>query len=249
MADSRFVVLASYPKTGSTWLGKIIGNLVAEHVPSGQVLPAFSKALPESERFTVRGISYQFVKTHFHPENARFQPLEGKYDSCVSIYRHPLDVLLSSLNYAKLKEHSASFIAGRVKAVEQLIADGEMRYYIDQFIEADGFPWFEGPSGKFSLYQRRWRAQAPRIRYLEIRYEDFVSDPHRTVADVNAFLNTGADAATVDKVVKRTDAETRGDGKFFWSRRAQNFDRLLPRELSDYFCDHYRQTLDELGYR
>ena len=205
-------------------------------------------APPESGKFTVEGVSFQFLKTHMHPENARFRSVEGKYDSCISIYRHPLDVLLSSLNYAKLKEHRPSFIDGRVKSVEQVISDGEMKYYIDQFMDTDGFPWFEGQSGKFSLYQRRWRAQVPKIRLLEIRYEDFVADPHHAVAGVNAFLGAGADAATIDRVVKKTDAGTLVDGKFYWSRRSYNFEKLLPRELSDYFCDGYRSTLNELHY-
>ncbi len=248
MTDN-IVLLASYPKTGSTWMRKLIAEMLVVDGDGFEIIPSFFKVFPEiSPQFMLRGSVCRLIKTHLHPEHETFGLFQGSLKAILSIRRHPLDILLSSLNYACMKENAASFIGGRVKSVESIIADGEFRHYIDQFLDTDGFPFYSGQCGAFSAYQRRWRAAGEITPYLEICYEDMVADPAAAARSILTFLGLQLSDIQIRKVLKNVAWRTRQNGKFFWRRRAYNYEELLPGELSSDFNVRYKPVLDELGY-
>jgi hypothetical protein len=243
------IFLASYPKSGNTWIRRMIAEVLA---PGGRVkeaIPSFGKTFPEdSPRWTLFGRPTRIIKTPFHPELQRFRTFTGDIAGAISIRRHPLDVLLSSINFARLKEHAPSFIGGQPKSVEQILADGEMKHYVDLFVEQDGFPWFESQTGKFSAYQKRWRDLGARLPYLELSYEDTVADPAATLRRIIEFLGLDAGAVDAEAITRRIDARSQPNGRFIWSKRAYNFESKLPRDLAESFAARYAAVLDDLGY-
>ena len=58
-------------------------------------MPSFSNAFPRPEAIEIAGNKFKFVKTHMSPADPKFGNLQGKLKAVISIYRHPLDVLLS----------------------------------------------------------------------------------------------------------------------------------------------------------
>lgn len=66
--------------------------------------------------------------------------------------------------------------------------------------------WIEGLRAAVSRLGEGWRQRQGSARLL--RYEDLVADPAPILADLFAFLELPADAATVDGVLARASAET-----------------------------------------
>ena len=246
----NIVLLASYPKTGSTWLRR---TLIEMFVPGGdlrEIVPSFLKSFPEkSPAFDILSNQCRIIKTHLFPEHPTFALVRGNIKGVITIKRHPLDVLLSSLNYAGFKEYAPGFMGGTIKTVDEIIADGEMQHYIEQFIENDGFPWHDPQSGAFSKYMPQWRSLAADVPYLELCFENMVADPKSVTVEIAGFLCTQTDEAAIAGVVNRANAHTRQDGKFYWSRRAYNYESRLPKAMSDDFNNRYRHVLDDLGYK
>lgn len=248
MEREEIILLASYPRTGSTWLKLLMAELVAAGTPVDSFMPSFGKTLPETRTFAISGHRYHFLKTHMHPHHPDFAQVKMPLAAIISIRRHPLDILLSSLNYALIRKEPGCFLGGELKSVAGIVADGEMPHYLDEFIAADGFPWYRGRTGPFSLFQRSWRAEAERARYLELCYEDMVAAPQNAVGWLASFLGIEADAAKIKDTIRIVDGYTRKIGAFYWMRRARNFETFLPRELSQNFERRYKPVLDELGY-
>jgi hypothetical protein len=247
--SKNLVVLASYPKTGSTWLRKIIAETVSKEESADVVVPSFFKHFPSVKEYTVNGKTLGFVKTHIHPEHVNFGKLVGEINCIVTIYRHPLDVLLSSLNYARVKGNSSYFVGNEIKTVEQIIADNEIQFYVDEFIKNDGFTWYSSQCGSFSLYQQRWRKLGALFPYLEICYEDMVAAPSETLAGLFQFLLDAPDQERIDFILRRADARTQADGDFYWRRQAFGYKSLLPSRVYDDINRQLRPMLELLGYK
>ena len=243
------VLFASYPKTGSTWLRKLLTELVCPGGVSDEVVPSFLKAFPgNAPVFPVMGTHAQIVKTHLWPGQRRFSLLEGDLIGVVSIKRHPLDVVLSSINYASVHRAKEVFPNGEVMSVEDLIAAGRIGWFLDRFIEDDGFSWFASQSGTFSIYQQLWRDYAARLPYLELCYEDMFADPAQAVLTLAGFLEVPCDIARARKIVKVGDEGTQPDGGFYWKRRAYNFEGMLPPDVAENFNHRIAPVLESLGY-
>lgn len=245
----NILLLASYPKTGSTWVRRTLIEIVAPKGDLTETIPSFRNSFPEdSPRFALMGDQCRIIKTHLHPGTPRFSMFRGNVKAVLTIKRHPLDVLLSSLNYALVKNHTPSFIGANIKAVDQIVADCEMQYYMDQFIERDGFPWHEPQSGAFSRYLPQWRNIGNGIPYLELCFEEMVADPKTVVIAILNFLGRSMSDKGIATLLWRVDHRTRQDGKFYWSRRAYNYESMLPTEMADAFKKRYRHVLENLGY-
>lgn len=248
-SSAPIILFASYPKTGSTWLRKLIRGMVAPHTSADQAIPSFLKEVPTSApEYPVMGGVHRIFKTHLHPAHVTMALLKEPVAAVISIYRHPLDILLSSLNYSYVKGHTKSFLNGEIKAVEQIIADGEMQHYIDEFIENDGYPSYATMSGPFSTYQPSWREFASDIPLFEVCYEEMHANPERTVRDLASFLKLDISAIDIKYMLTRADIATKSDGQFYWSRRAYNFMSRLPEIQSSSFIARYAGPIAALGY-
>lgn len=251
MSD-KIIWLAAYPKTGSTWVRTILHQLIAPNARSKDAIPSFDSEYPEdSSTYPLMGTDAKLLRTHCHPDHKVFRAMEEQRPDdemlgVITIKRHPLDVLLSQLNYSLVLGRDKSFKNGIPKRVEDIIADGEIEYYIDTFIAANGCPEHLRRCQSYPGFYEKWNSIASTSPRLRLRYEDMVSDPVGGVSAVSEFLAL----PEVDpfEIVANVEKLTQKNGKFFWKKRAYNHRALLPTSAIDHFEQAYSEQLRSLGY-
>lgn len=249
VGDGGVIILAAYPKTGSTWLRQLTGSIVALEQGAGTAIPSFLKTFPADAPFhTIWGKKRRLVRTHYHPLHPVVVQSKIALSGLISIHRHPLDVLLSALNYEYVRNRGGAFLNDVPKPVERILADGEMEHYLDSFITGDGLSVYANMSGRFSMFQPLWQTAAGSLPSLDLRYEEMTASPMDSIRTIAAFFGRPHDSADLERIFAAVDAATRQDGKFFWSRRAYNYRRLLPPSMIRSFTERYAPVIESLGY-
>ena len=247
--DKDVIWLASYPRSGNTWLRILLNGIVAPGEEAKKSIPTFHKAFPEAAPVhNVDGATVKIIKTHCNPHNKR---LFAELDRCVgalTVCRHPLDILLSAINYLGLLENSRCFKDGLIKSVDEICRDNEIDYYVDSFIENDGVLAYKDMCGAWSKYQLEWDEYGMTIKYLKLRYEDMVHDPRATVKQLYGFVGRPWTQEAIDTLIAAAEEKTSLNGRFFWRKRAYNYKTMLPASTVRRFCRAYEEELNYLGY-
>lgn len=251
MSD-KIVWLAAYPKTGSTWLRTIIQQLLAPGVRGKEAIPSLDRDYPqEAPTYAVMNTEAKMLRTHCQPEHKVFQRMikqrpDDEVIGVMTIQRHPLDVLLSQLNYSFVLGRKQSFKGEELKKVEDIVADGEIDHYIDAFIEAGGCPEHVKRCGSYPTFYEKWHGQDPEAPHLHLRYEEMVSDPVAGVAAIQTFL--GLPVTDPSELAAKVDDRTQVNGRFFWRKKAYNHRELLPKQSIRRFEEGFADELTQLGY-
>ena len=182
--------LASYPKSGNTWLRFLLANIIAGGPPSCSADVA--RLIPDIHRpGDMEGVSGDvFVKTHFMRTDAH--PRIDETARAVHIVRHPRDVLLSALNYRRM---------------EGVIEDMTDERYARVFISSAGDPlWARLGYGSWVQHAASW-SQATAWPVLTIRYEDLKADTAGTLRRVLDFAGLEATPDAIDRAVAHSSFE------------------------------------------
>ena len=187
----RVVWLASYPKSGNTWVRFLLHDLLfgpaQVSIDIAQKIPDIHRRLPFDPPGPGRPL---YAKSHYlfsdrHPHAART-------DRAVHIVRHPKDVLLSALNYRRMTGTSAQELTDRA--------------YCEAFCRAGGDPgWIEQHIGTWASHAASWQ-NAP-FPVLRVRYEDLRADTPAALRAVADFLSIEADAARLAEASRRCSFE------------------------------------------
>lgn len=250
MADT-IVWLAAYPKTGSTWVRTIIQQMIAPDTRAKEAIASFEQEYPEGlASYPVMSTDAKIIRTHCHPEHKAFRAVQeqrsDRVAGVITVQRHPLDVLLSQLNYAFTRERHGSFKNNELKRAEDIIADDEIDHYIDAFIASGGCPEYSKRCLSYPDFYKAWRDFAPGASHLHLRYEDMVEDQEAAIAQIARFLHI--DDIDPAELRDRVEQRTQLNGKFFWRKRAYNFRDLLPEDSIRRFERGFEGPLRELGY-
>jgi aryl sulfotransferase len=250
--------LASYPKSGNTWLRFLLANILAGAPPRSSL--DVSRLVHDIHRpddpFEPLDPERLFIKTH-HARTDR-HPRIAETERAVHVVRHPRDVLLSALNYR------------RMEGVIDHLTDAQ---YAETFIANAGDPlWARLGYGSWAQHAASW-TQATKFPVLTIRYEDLKSTPEATFAEVLGFIGLDATDDDIARAVKQSsfdnlraleireqksgrtifpgaaaDARTKGKRFFFNSgATGQTLDRIAP-GLDDAFDRRFAPALARLGY-
>lgn len=220
-------------------------------MPAADAIVSFQNDYPiDAPEHQVMSTSAKILRTHTHPRHKVFQALHKQWPhrpvGIITIQRHPLDVLLSQINYAFILGRQASFKNGIVKRAEEVIADGEIDHYIDAFIESDGCPEFARRCVSYGGFYDEWWKLASRTEHLHLRYEEMVENREAAVDRIVRFLQLeGVDA---HRVISTVEERTRANGKFYWRKRAYGFRELLPPKSVLRFEHGFARTLRQLDY-
>ncbi|MDH5527462.1 MAG: sulfotransferase domain-containing protein [Nitrospirota bacterium] len=181
----RVVWLASYPKSGNTWLRFLIysylygepegSNQVAQTIPDIHAMGGYQP--PENANRV-------FIKSHFllGPQH----PLAQFTAGFIYVLRHPKDVLLSNLNFYRMHAE------GRFDEVA----------FARTYIERLGAPqWIDLGMGNWVQHAASWMDGVPRMPSLVLRYEDLKSDPETHMTRVAEFIEGTADPERVRRAV------------------------------------------------
>lgn len=176
----KFVYLASYPKSGNTWLRFLLhaaffgpastSAQIASRIPDLHRTEA-SRTEPFDIGSGLVGGKMLFGKSHSLPGPAI--PGWAHAAGVVSIIRDPRDILRSALHFYKMS-----------LGPQWQLTDAQ---YAAVFIAMGGDPmWNKMGFGTVSQHTQEW--QAVQIPRLLIRYEDLKSDTLETLAKVMDFL-------------------------------------------------------------
>jgi hypothetical protein len=161
-ANRNIVWIASYPKSGNTWLRFLVCNLLYGRQESAAALsllaPDIHEAGPDVGRFP-GGL----LKTHFvYSERL---PLVERTAAAVYVVRNPADVIASNYHYARR--------SGRDRGDTPAAFD----QYFEGFLKHRGDPgWAQLGMGTWEENLRSWLDGSRPFPVLCIRYEDLVAD-------------------------------------------------------------------------
>jgi hypothetical protein len=181
-AAAGIIWLASYPRSGNTWLrfllcAYLLGAVRGSHEMEGRIPNLHRGHLDQA-----RDHDPKLVKTH-RPWGQR-HPCHNESRACIYLIRHPKDVLLSNLNYFKLQG----------QAVED-------RAFALDFIDNGGLAWWRTELGTWEEHARSW-IEAPALSRLVIRYEAMRAEPHTSLARVVRFLGLEPHPERIERAVR-----------------------------------------------
>ncbi|MDR7276967.1 sulfotransferase domain-containing protein [Catenuloplanes atrovinosus] len=205
---TRISWIASYPKSGNTWLRSMltayIGGAPAESLRGlQQLIPDIHPMIAEGGVPPWDDDGSYLVKTHFLPDVPLLRLYRDLSRKAVYIVRNPRDVLLSSLRMMHISRDDT--------AACRRIAEG--------FIAHESFFADRGRIGIGSWTEnlKAWsspdivRRSFPDIEILTVRYEDMRGDPVGEFTEIVKFLELGrpvrdrdiqlaVDGSTIDRM-------------------------------------------------
>jgi hypothetical protein len=168
MQTSRNIVwIASYPKSGNTWVRFLLCNLLFGRQESAATVSALVPDIHELGASVIEGPPpAQILKTHFRYSAAL--PWVNGTAAAIYVVRQPDDVLLSNFHYA---QRSAAEGVGSAHAFDR---------YVEDFIAHRGDPrWTRLGMGSWDENVVSWLEAPKPFPVLAIRYEDLSANPER----------------------------------------------------------------------
>ena len=192
-----FAWLASYPKSGNTWVRFLFTNLIHGPFDHSQkifeVTPVLERGVDPANLHEDR---INLIKTHkqFAPD----LPFMDRTVGIVYIVRNPFDVMMSNLNYYFLTNGS---IAAGDTAHIQAIANR----YVDAYLKNGGDPrWAQVNYGTWNTHIESWVKNAPGIPVRIVRYEDLLADTAATLQGVCDFLSLETTPENIARAVENS---------------------------------------------
>lgn len=201
------VIIATYAKSGTTWMQQIISQLVfdgAEDLPVAEMSPWMDLRIPPPE-VKLPAVEAQthrrFLKTHL-PVDALVFSEQAKY---IYIGRDGRDVVWSLYNHhANANEMWYGALNDTPGRVGPPIAPppAEITTYFREWLDGDGYPFWS-----FWENVRSWWAirDLPNVRL--VHFEALKRDMPGEVGRIAAFLDIAPDAATMDAILAHCSFE------------------------------------------
>lgn len=198
------IVIATYAKSGTTWVQQIVGQLLfggAEDIELAKMSPWLDLRVPPKEEklAAVEAQTHRrFIKTHLPIDALVFSP-RAKY---IYIGRDGRDVVWSLYNHhAKANDswyRSINDTPGRIgPPIPRPPAD--VKQYFNEWLEGDGYPFwpfFEHVAGWWEV------RELPNVMLLH--YAELRRDLAGTIRRIAAFLDIGIDAAAFPAIVEHS---------------------------------------------
>lgn len=245
------VGLYSFPKSGNTWLRAIIAGMAGMPNRKGVLQryvtdSHFGPILQNPWEFQRR--NWYFYKSHRKHPLTEHEGQAIKTDLFLYVYRHPLDVFVSYLNFVSrnVGSKAGESLPVRFDKVEDLTA-AQMETLFGIYLKhATLFPRNNAFGNIFEHVRLFRELQASGEAVHILRYEDLSDDFEREAQAIADFL--GFKGINLERVFKVADLHTKQDGRFFWKRRKENFRNYLTEDQIGRFEEKYGAELAGLGY-
>jgi hypothetical protein len=225
---NKDIYLASYPRSGNTWIRVLLGFLYFKDASINSLID-LQQYIPDehytgSTKYKKYKIdnAFQIVKTH-NQFNAK------KYKKAIYMYRNPLDVAWSYYN----------FLAD-TKAIDPT----NVQLFVENFLD--------GKIG-FGCWEDNVRSWIGRKQVLVLAYEDIVKEPAENIKKICHFIGvlksedeviTAMNKATPLVVKKITDDEAfYGVNKPNFVRSPMNSDREKKQEFMDRYTELFKERI------
>jgi hypothetical protein len=194
-ASKTIVWVASYPKSGNTWVRFLACNLIFGPQETAAALNVLAPDLHELGATPVAPVRKTLMKTHFR--FSREMPLATHSSAAVYVVRHPADVMLSNFHYSRRS-------GVRAQDDERDALDR----YIDGFIAAGGDPrWARLGMGTWAENVRSWTRDGAAFPVLRLRYEDLLADPLEGARQLCALLGLARTPVELERAVSGASFE------------------------------------------
>ncbi|WP_422365480.1 sulfotransferase domain-containing protein [Pelagibius sp.] len=196
------IVIATYAKSGTTWLQQIVGQLIFNgrgNVPIAEMSPWLDLRVPPKE-VQLAAVEQQthrrFLKTHLPLDALVFSP-QAKY---LYIGRDGRDVVWSLYNHhAHANERwygALNDTPGRVGPPIEPPPDSVQQYFHD-WLEKDGFPFWS-----FWENVRTWWAIRDLPNVLFVHFADLKADMSDEIRRIADFLEIPIETAPWDDILE-----------------------------------------------
>lgn len=271
----NIVWLASYPKSGNTWLRAFLANLVANRADPVPLNELSSYAADEADPdlfgelagrpssdldigqiaelrprvhslIAERAQGTRFVKTHNMTGTFDGHPLHNMRVTAGAVY-----VVRNPLDVAVSMTHH--FGIGLDDAIERLGNENVATANDDRFVSQILGSWSEHVKG--------W-ADIKHERVLVVRYEDMIEKPAKVFVKIAKLAGLGQDRARVQRAIRHADfrslagmerqhgfIEASDQGtRFFRKGRANEWRTQLIREQVQHVIGAHREQMQRFGY-
>lgn len=229
------IVIATYPKCGTTWMQRIVGMLVfqsAEAMPVMQMAPWIDKRFPDPIETVMARIEAQqhrrFLKAHVPPDGL---PLHGEVryihvgrdgrDACMSFHHHAVGFAPQVLEMLDRQGLADETIAASYPRMPADPADHFHRWLTESAVpgDADGMPTMS-----FFHTEQSWWDLRHRENVLLVHYNDLARDLPGEMRRVAAFLGIEVPAGLWPAIVDAARFEAmRRDGAVLMGQTAGMF--------------------------
>jgi hypothetical protein len=203
--QAKIIWIASYPKSGNTWVRFMLLNLLMGRQTSTEnmdkVIPDIHVLMPHyayPPRLNIPPGSTVLMKSHFMlwPE----MPFINLTAGFIYIVRNPLDVVASAVNYEFLKKPEPADMGDRQKARDQ---------YVRDFITHGAVPgWIEARWGTWDDNVRSYTLNKHPFPGLVLKYEDIVREPLAQLMRIVDFLGYRCDPQKLQDAVDASSFES-----------------------------------------
>jgi hypothetical protein len=189
----NIIWIASYPKSGNTWVRFLACNLLHGRIQSAADLAALAPDIHDLIGAGQALAPSPLMKTHF--AFSADLPLADNTAAAIYVVRDPADVLASNYFYSKR-------IAGPATAL------GSFDDYANAFIRHRGDPrWLKLGMGSWEQNVRSWHEAASQFPILRLRYEDIVTDPMGACRALAQLLRPQSSESEIRQAVENASFE------------------------------------------
>jgi hypothetical protein len=224
----RRVAIVSSPRSGNTWVRFVLADaLELEHIGINNYLDA-PATLPN--KF--------ILQLHWYREPNFQRFLRANGFQVVVLARHPLDVLISSLHFARLERKACRWLEGNCELTPSLFNAAPAS---PEFLEY-ATSW--GAENLLSVTYQWWHDN----QALKLRYEDLVSSPLAGFSKVIASLNGSSVMLNVALEKFGLPSFQAMQNRHGWKGRPGLWQELIPFASALQIYQRHRAVFDTLGY-
>jgi hypothetical protein len=235
------------PRSGHTWLRKLLASIYS--------LEKFG--IHKLEELDWENLPPRMaLQVHRHPTESFRALLRTHGFHVVSPARHPLDLLISMLNYIQYTPDPPRWTSASGKGECTLVRAAPLSEEFLQFacgeipdhLFTSTGPWWQTPTELLAITSQWWQTPGT----ICLRYEDLVNEPVATLAKICARISPDLKRSIEDVVTATTMDELRaayGDYHFhFWQGRPGHWKALLTAQVVGRIAAAHPEMFQPLGY-
>lgn len=243
------VGLYSFPRSGNTWLRQIVAS--ALDIPANMLQRyvsdmAFGPILTHPVIF--EDAQWFFYKSHHKSVVTEHRGQAINTDKIVYIYRHPLDVFISFVNFVSNNVDSKLTlnVEFEIENVESLTPQQLDSLFSVFMTYGTITPQNRAYGGYFEHVANAFALRDSGADIHILRYEDLLMDFGPTASKIFEFLKIPV--TDIEAVFGEADKRTAQNGKFFWKRQSKAHEEFLTRDQIKTFNEKFHDKLTALGY-